>query len=169
MRILPAVTSEQIAVARQLLEEYAGWLGVDLSFQGFAAELADLPGAYAPPHGRLLLAVDDDGTAAGCVALRPLGDEVCEMKRLFVRPGFRRQGSGRFLTERIVQEARAIGNGKRVDLMREINNAQVRRDPVHHSFAQSYRVIHHSEVGHENHGGRGFYNRRLCPNNAAAD
>ncbi len=108
MTICQAITPGQIAIARALFEEYAAWLGIDLSFQGFAAELGRLPGVYAPPRGRLLLALAGN-EPSGCVALRPLEDDVCEMKRLFVRPGFRGQGCGRLLTERIVQEARAIG------------------------------------------------------------
>ena len=108
MRICQAITAEEIALARTLLEEYARWLGVDLSFQGWAAELAALPGVYAPPRGRLLLALAGSD-ASGCIALRPLGDAVCEMKRLFVRPAFRRQGVGKLLAQRIVEEARAIG------------------------------------------------------------
>jgi putative acetyltransferase len=106
--LVDATTPDQLAVARALFEEYAAWLGVDLAFQGFAAELASLPGSYAPPHGRLLLAFLDS-EAVGCVALRPLGKGICEMKRLFVRGAWRRQGVGRLLTERVVQEARSIG------------------------------------------------------------
>ena len=108
MKICQAITPEQIVLLRTLFEEYAGWLGIDLSFQGFAAELAGLPGVYAPPRGRLLLALAVNGVS-GCVALRPLGDGVCEMKRLFVRSGFRGQGVGKLLAEQIVEEARAIG------------------------------------------------------------
>jgi GNAT superfamily N-acetyltransferase len=108
MKICQAVTPEQIGLARTLFEEYAAWLGIDLSFQGFAAELAGLPGFYVPPRGRLLLALARS-EAAGCVALRPLAEGVCEMKRLFVRSGFRGQGIGRRLGERIVAEARTIG------------------------------------------------------------
>jgi GNAT superfamily N-acetyltransferase len=108
MKICQALTPEQIALSRTLFEEYADSLSIDLSFQGFAAELAGLPGVYAPPRGRLLLALAGRD-ASGCVALRPLGDGVCEMKRLFVRSGFRGQGIGKLLAERIVQEARAIG------------------------------------------------------------
>jgi putative acetyltransferase len=108
MRICQAVTPEQIALSRRLFEEYAGSLGVDLCFQGFATELAALPGVYAPPRGRLLLALASR-EAAGCAALRPLTDGVCEMKRLFVGPAFRGQHLGRLLAEQIVVEARAIG------------------------------------------------------------
>jgi len=103
-----ASTPEDLAVARALFEEYAAWLKVDLCFQGFAAELAGLPGLYAPPRGRLLLA-HQQGQAAGCVALRPLASAVCEMKRLFVRPAFRGQKVGRLLAEQVIGEAREIG------------------------------------------------------------
>jgi len=85
MQICQATTPEEIAVIRGLFQEYAAWLRIDLCFQGFAGELAALPGSYAPPGGRLLLATDTVGPA-GCVALRAAGDKVCEMKRLFVRP-----------------------------------------------------------------------------------
>jgi GNAT superfamily N-acetyltransferase len=108
MYILPATTPRQIAQVHRLFEEYARLLGIDLCFQNFADELAGLPGSYAPPRGRLLLAVIDD-QPAGCVALRPLQDNACEMKRLFVPPAFRGQGIGRKLAEQIIAEARQIG------------------------------------------------------------
>ena len=108
MKVCQSVTPQQIALSRKLFEEYAAWLGIDLSFQDFAAELAALPGHYTPPRGRLLLALDK-GKALACVALRPLRGGVCEMKRLFVRPAFRGQGLGRRLAEQIIEEARGIG------------------------------------------------------------
>lgn len=108
MTICQTVTPDHIALSRALFAEYAVGLDLDLSFQGFAAELAGLPGLYTPPRGRLLLALAD-GEAAGCVALRPLEDAVCEMKRLFVRPAFRGQGLGKRLAVQVVEEARAIG------------------------------------------------------------
>jgi hypothetical protein len=98
----------RVDVVRVLFEEYASSLGFDLGFQGFDAELAGLPGAYAPPSGRLHVARIRDADA-GCVALRPLPDGACEMKRLYVRPAFRGVGLGRVLAVRVIDDARAIG------------------------------------------------------------
>jgi putative acetyltransferase len=102
----------QIVQARELFLEYAQSLGFSLSFQNFDKELAELPGDYAPPAGRLLLA-EYDGHFAGCVALHKLdsgaGSEVCEMKRLYLRTQFRGKGLGRALANRIIAEAREIG------------------------------------------------------------
>jgi putative acetyltransferase len=108
MQIGQATTPEQIAAIRSLFQEYAAWLRIDLCFQGFAEELATLPGSYAPPRGRLLLATGPDGPA-GCVALRPAGDAVCEMKRLFVRPAYQGHGLGRALAQRVIAEAQEAG------------------------------------------------------------
>ena len=106
--IVPAFSDAQIIQARELFKEYAAWLEIDLCFQNFDKELAGLPGDYAAPDGRLLLAYDD-AQLAGCIALRKLSDGVCEMKRLFVREQFRGKGLGRALTERIIREAKRIG------------------------------------------------------------
>ncbi len=108
MRISQAISPAELETARALFSEYAADSRLDLCFQGFPNELAGLPGLYALPRGRLLLAWT--GTeAAGCAALRPLAGNGCEMKRLYVRPGFRRQGMARRLAETILAEARSIG------------------------------------------------------------
>jgi putative acetyltransferase len=106
--IRDAEAAADIELARTLFLEYAQALGFSLCFQGFDQELAGLPGKYARPHGRLLLAAND-GQAAGCVGLRALEDGICEMKRLYVRPEFRGKSIGRLLAERVISEARAIG------------------------------------------------------------
>jgi len=108
MKLILATSESEIKEARTLLQEYSAWLGISLCFQNFDRELAALPGEYAPPDGRLLLAFEDD-ELAGCVALRKIRATTCEMKRLFLRPGFRGRGLGRVLVERIIEEARQIG------------------------------------------------------------
>lgn len=112
--IRQALGPDDVALARALFVEYARWLQVDLCFQGFERELATLPGAYAAPRGRLLVA-GAAGKAFACIALRPLGIDglpaasVGEVKRLYVQPGQRKGGWGRRLAETLVDEARAIG------------------------------------------------------------
>ena len=108
MRISQANTQEDIRQARALFEEYAAGVGISLCFQNFDRELANLPGDYAPPDGRLLLATEAD-QLAGCIALRKLAPGVCEMKRLFLRPAYRGNGRGRVLVESIIDEARKLG------------------------------------------------------------
>ena len=101
-------SQQHIEEARALFREYEAWLEVDLCFQNFEKELAELPGKYAPPEGQLLLAVENQDIA-GCVALRKIGNGTCEIKRLFVRPQFRGQGLGRKLAAAIILEAKQIG------------------------------------------------------------
>jgi len=108
LEITPTTSAPQIETIRALFTEYAQSLGFSLCFQGFDEELAGLPGAYVPPQGRLFLATVD-GQPAGCVALRPLPGDACELKRLYVRPAFRATGLGRQLMDRILAEARGIG------------------------------------------------------------
>ncbi len=108
IEIVPAQIPEDVPVVRQLFLEYAKGLSIDLCFQNFEAELASLPVKYAPPQGRLMLAWDG-GKAVGCEALRPIDDDVCEMKRLYVQPGARNQQLGHRLAECICHEARDSG------------------------------------------------------------
>jgi ribosomal protein S18 acetylase RimI-like enzyme len=107
--VIRAALLQDMALAASLFREYAGGIGIDLSYQGFEAELAALPGAYAPPRGVILLAEQSSG-AAGCVAVRPLGDgAICEMKRLHVRDTARGQGLGRALAIAAIAAARKLG------------------------------------------------------------
>src|SRR3954447_20249614 len=102
--IRPARLPDEVPAVRGLFEEYAAGLGFSLCFQNFDAELAGLPGAYAPPAGRLLGA-DVDGETARCAGLRPHAPGVCELKRLYVRPAYRGQGLGRRLLDALLAEA----------------------------------------------------------------
>ena len=112
MRIAPALLEPAISDVRKLFQEYSLMPGVVQCLDDFERELASLPGAYAPPSGRLLLAsengLESAEAAIGCVALRRFEQEVCEMKRLFVRPEFRGQGAARSLVEGLIVEARSI-------------------------------------------------------------
>jgi putative acetyltransferase len=108
LKIFSAKSKLRIDQARELLLEYAASLGFDLGFQNFEKELNEFPGEYAPPDGCLLLAIDS-GRLVGCVALKKISPDQCEMKRLYVRPEFRGRGIGRKLSEAIIREARKIG------------------------------------------------------------
>jgi len=108
IRIVPNNSTEEIKLVHALFLEYAKSLNFDLCFQGFDRELAGLPGDYAAPDGRLLLAYYE-GRVAGCVGLRKVVEGVCEMKRLWVRPDFRGKKIGRKLAEAVIAEARKIG------------------------------------------------------------
>jgi len=122
--IRQASLESDIPLVRELFKEYEASLGADLEFQGFAKELAELPGFYSPPAGAILLC-HVDGEPAGCVGMRPYNSDVCEMKRLFVRDRFRGQGLGKMLVESVVQEARKAGYLlMRLDTLQEMQDAR---------------------------------------------
>ncbi|HXW56230.1 MAG TPA: GNAT family N-acetyltransferase [Candidatus Cybelea sp.] len=148
LRIAPAERDPALKLVSALFREYAQSLEVDLSFQDFDHELASLPGTYAPPDGRIFLALFDEHDApltdsecrqsappsasttlratAGCIALRRLEDETCEMKRLYVRRQFRGQGIGRELVVAVIEAARQIGYRQmRLDTLPQMSEAQV--------------------------------------------
>jgi putative acetyltransferase len=108
VQVVDAQTEEHLVLTRQLFEEYAASLNFELGFQNFAAELENLPGDYAPPRGRLLLAYHQD-EVVGCVGLRPFAGDVCEMKRLYVQPAARGRGVGQLLATTVIDAARKIG------------------------------------------------------------
>jgi ribosomal protein S18 acetylase RimI-like enzyme len=108
MRIIAAHAPAHLNTVRELFREYADSLELDLCFQDFERELAELPGKYAPPSGRLFLAVRQE-RPAGCAAVRAMDKQTCEMKRLYVRPEFRRFGAGRLLARATIDSAREIG------------------------------------------------------------
>jgi GNAT superfamily N-acetyltransferase len=115
--ICQAATPDDIEVARALFKEYEQSLGISLCFQNFDQEVANLPGDYSPPSGRLLLARVED-QVVGCIALRKLNDNVCEMKRLYLRPVARGKGSGAKMIDAVLTEAKQIGYSKmRLDTM----------------------------------------------------
>jgi len=125
-----------VSEVRALFREYADSLPFALDFQDFERELAELPGAYVPPQGALLLV-----RGAGCVALRPLGDETCEMKRLYVRPSARGRGVGRLLAEAVVAEARRLGYARlRLDTTPGMEHAQALYEELGFREIEPYRV-----------------------------
>ena len=107
IQIISALTDAHYQYARRLFVQYADTLGLDLKFQGFSRELARLPGSYAPPRGCILLA-ELSRNCVGCVALRPLENKICEMKRLFVIPEYRGRDIGRTLTCSVIDRARQM-------------------------------------------------------------
>jgi len=140
--IAHAIEPADVETARTLFLEYAESLGVDLCFQGFERELAELPGDYAPPLGRLLLARAENGVA-GCIALRPLEERACEMKRLYARPQYRGRGIGRTLAEALIREAREIGYARmRLDTLPSMTEAiALYRDTKAQELARFKRLI----------------------------
>ncbi len=136
LQALQVESPEQIAAIRELFLEYAQSLGFSLCFQSFDQELAELPGDYAAPEGRLLLATCE-GQSAGCVAVHKLDHEICEMKRLYVRPEFRGKGLGKILAERIIGEAHQIGYKQlRLDTV----------EPLMRSTVKLYRTLGFREI-----------------------
>lgn len=120
-----AESDVDLAVVASLFRAYAASLDVDLAYQDFEAELAGLPGHYAAPRGLLLLASDINGVPLGCVACRPLDEDVCEMKRLFVAPAGRGRGLGRLLVRRLFVDAQALGYREmRLDTLASMTAAQ---------------------------------------------
>jgi ribosomal protein S18 acetylase RimI-like enzyme len=136
----------EMPIVRQLFTEYATWLNVDLAFQHFEQELANLPGAYRPPEGALLLARAPGDIVAGCVAVRSFEGTVCEMKRLWVRDEFRAQGLGSMLVRAIIDDARNAGYTRMVldtlDTMTAARNLYAR-----HGFAEIPPYYHNPLPG----------------------
>ena len=123
MKIIFTESKEQLASIKELFIEYAKSLGFSLCFQDFDKELAGLPGEYAPPDGRLILALDDTD-AIGCIALRKLDEGICEMKRLYVKPSGRGKGLGKLLVQTVIDEAVKIGYKKmRLDTVPKMKEA----------------------------------------------
>jgi len=135
IQIVRAHTDAHYQYARNLFVQYADSLGLDLEFQGFSRELATLPGGYVPPLGCILLA-ELSGNYVGCVALRPLENKICEMKRLFVIPEYRGRDIGRALTCAVIDRAREMGYEKmRLDTIESMKKAK----RLYHSF--NFRTI----------------------------
>ncbi|WP_423457831.1 GNAT family N-acetyltransferase [Ottowia sp. VDI28] len=147
--LVTAHTPEQIQAVGELFQEYAANLGIDLDFQGFEEELAQLPGDYAEPRGTLLLAMVD-GEAAGCCALRPLDDvdygNAAEMKRLYVRKAFRGFGLGRQLAEAILEAAQRLGYASvLLDTLSDMEAARALYEEL--GFAEIPPYYHNPVVG----------------------
>jgi GNAT superfamily N-acetyltransferase len=139
LSIIQARDSEGLRCVRTLFEEYAASLNFDLCFQGFDEELANLPGNYAPPEGRLFLA-SYSVEAAGCVALQKFEEGICEMKRLYVTPRFRGSGIGRTLAETIISEARKIGYKRMcLDTVLSMREAQLLYQSMGFKDVEPYR------------------------------
>ena len=137
--IREALPEKDIDIVRSIFLEYGESLGFDLCFQDFDRELEELPGEYASPRGRILLA-EEEGELVGCVALRDLGGGACEMKRLYVRPGFRGGGTGRVLAEEIVRIAKHEGYEKmRLDTLASMKTAITLYKSMGFGEIESYR------------------------------
>lgn len=136
MHIQNADAPEFLETVRKLFREYEAGIQVDLCFQGFEKEMAELPGEYARPSGRLLLAFDED-EVAGCGAMRRLEGDVCEMKRLYVRPEHQGKSIGAGLARELIQQAREAGYSRmRLDTMPSMTRA-----------IAMYRLLGFREIG----------------------
>ena len=125
LEITESYDAESLSAAKGLIGEYAEFLGFNLDFQDFAEEMRQFPGQYSPPDGCLMLASYND-QIAGCIALRKLDSDICEMKRLFVRPGFRGKGIGRRLADKLIGRARDLGYMvMRLDTVPQLESANV--------------------------------------------
>lgn len=123
MKIIEATSAAQIQTAAALFREYQQFLSVDLCFQGFEDELANLPGKYAQPSGAILLAEVQE-QIVGCVAVRPIEGQICEMKRLYVKPSAQGQSAGRLLAEAIIKKAKLLGYTKmQLDTLKRLDTA----------------------------------------------
>jgi putative acetyltransferase len=137
--IVTAATTEEFAQGRRLFELYQSFLGVDLSFQGFEAELNSLPIMYGPPRGALLLARLEQAFI-GCVGLRDLGDDIAEMKRMYVLPSFQGRGIGKALTARFIETATGLGyTAIRLDTSPRLEKAVVLYKSVGFREIEAYR------------------------------
>jgi GNAT superfamily N-acetyltransferase len=122
--VIRPAQAEDIPDVRRMMEEYVAWIGLDLAFQEIDAELAGLPGDYAPPRGALLV-VEDQGRLLGTIGLRPLTSAIAEMKRLFVRPEARGRGLAKQLIAAALEEARRLGYSEiRLDTLPMMGDAQ---------------------------------------------
>lgn len=140
MELLTVRGGDDIETIRSLFREYEQQIGVDLCFQGFSAELAGLPGDYAEPAGTLILAVAN-GVPAGCVAVRPWAAEGCEMKRLYVRPGFQGTGTGRRLAEAVIAWAGRQGYARiLLDTLPSMKTAQQLYERLGFKDIEPYRA-----------------------------
>ena len=138
--IIQAETTGHINIAKELFIEYAKSLNFELCFQDFDKEVTELPGAYSPPEGRLFLA-EYGGEIAGCIALRKLEKEICEMKRLYVKPQFRGHNIGKNLVEKLIEDARKIGYKKmRLDTVPAMQTAQKLYKSIGFKEIEPYRL-----------------------------
>ncbi len=139
IEIVEANNDKMVAKAKALFLEYAESLGFDLCFQNFDRELDEFPGQYAPPMGRLFLALAEN-QPIGCIGLRPFGKGVCEMKRLYVKPDFREKKAGRFLAQAVIKAGSSIGyEVMRLDTLPTMESANLLYKSLGFRQIKSYR------------------------------